>query len=124
VRSCVEPLPDILRRGVDPFRAGVISNLGLGFRCKLRKAGVPHNTSFRGVYDFSGRVPFDQLFRRFTDAPGERALMMVHPGTVDDALRAADSLTGQREVELAFLASDACALSLADRGIGLRRLFP
>lgn len=124
VRCCVEPLPAILRRGVDPFRAGVISSLGQGFRRRLEALGVPHNTSFRGVYDFSGRVPFDTLFRRFTDAPGPRALMMVHPGMVDAALQAADCLTYQREVEYTFLASDACALSLADRRISLRRLFP
>lgn len=124
VRSCVEPLPAILRRGVDPFRAAIISGLGHGFRRRLQALGVPHNTSFRGVYDFSGRVPFDRLFRRFTDAPGPRALMMIHPGKVDDALRAADCLTAQREVEFAFLASDACVLSLAERGISLRRLFP
>ncbi|MCR6631609.1 MAG: ChbG/HpnK family deacetylase [Magnetospirillum sp.] len=124
VRSCVEPFPAILRRGVDPFRASVIAALGLGFRRRLEREGVPHNTSFRGVYDFSARVPFAELFRRFTDAPGERALVMVHPGKVDDALRAADCLTGQREVELTFLASEECVLSLAGRGIGLRRLFP
>lgn len=124
IRSCVEPLPSILRRGVDPVRALVISLLGLGFRRRLRALGIPHNTSFRGVYDFSGRVPFDRLFRRFTDAPGERTLMMVHPGKMDDALRAADTLTHQREVEFAFLASDSCAFSLAERKITLRRLFP
>jgi hypothetical protein len=123
IRSCVEPFPAIAARGIDPVRASIIAALGLGFRRQLNALAVPHNTSFRGVYDFSGRVPFGELFRRFTDAPGPRALMMVHPGKVDDALRAADILTGQREVELAFLASDACALSLADRGLSLRRLF-
>ncbi|MBX9635230.1 MAG: ChbG/HpnK family deacetylase [Magnetospirillum sp.] len=124
VRSCVEPVPAILARRVDPIRAMIISALGLGFRCRLRAAGVPHNSSFRGVYDFSGRVPFGELFRRFTANPGPRGLMMVHPGFVDDALRAADSLTDQREAELAFLASDECALSLAQRGLSLKRLFP
>lgn len=124
IRSCVESAPSILRQGVDPFRAGVIAALGLGFRRRLGALGVPHNTEFRGVYGFSNRIPFDQVFRRFTDRPGPRTLMMVHPGKVDDALRAADSLTDQREVEFAFLASDSCPLSLAERGITLRRLFP
>ncbi|MBC7908139.1 MAG: ChbG/HpnK family deacetylase [Rhodospirillaceae bacterium] len=124
VRSCVEPAWAIAARRIDPVRALIISTLGWGFRRRLVAEGVPHNTSFRGVYDFSGRVPFGELFRRFTDAPGPRALMMVHPGVVDDALRAADSLTGQREVEFAFLRSEECALSLARRGLSLKRLFP
>lgn len=124
VRSCAEPHLTIRRRGISPLRAHVISELGRGFRRLLGSHGVPHNLSFRGVYDFSGKVPFDRLFRTFTDHPGKRALMMVHPGIVDDALRAADSLTGQREVEYAFLASDDCAASLAERGIALARLFP
>lgn len=124
IRSCVEPWPAILARGIDPVRAVIISSLGLGFRRRLTALDVPHNTSFRGVYDFSNRRPFSQVFRIFTDRPGPRALMMVHPGFVDEDLTAADSLTGQREVEFAFLASDECALSLADRGLSLKRLFP
>lgn len=124
VRSCFEPFDAIVRRGVDPFRASVISGLGMAFRWRLHRLGVPHNTSFRGVYDFSGRIAYAELFRRFTDRPGERTLMMLHPGRVDEALKAADGLTAQREVELHFLASDACVLSLAERGISLRRLFP
>lgn len=124
VRCCVEPAAAIVARRVDPFRALVISALGHGFLRRLKAAGVPHNSSFRGVYDFSGRVPYGELFRRFTADPGPRALMMVHPGFVDDELRAADSLTDQREVELAFLSSDECALSLARRGLSLKRLFP
>ena len=85
----------------------------------MRAEGIPHNRSFRGVYDFSGKVPYGELFRVFTHAPGPGTLVMCHPGQVDDALRACEWLTDQREVEWRFLASDACALSLADRGITL-----
>ncbi len=124
VRSCFEPHRAILRRGVSPFRAQVIAELGRDLRRRLERDHVPHNTSFRGVYDFSGRVPFTDLFATFTDRPTGRTLVMVHPGLVDDALREADSLTGQREVEYRFLASDACPRSLAERGIPLARLVP
>lgn len=124
VRSCLEPSLGILTRRVSPLRALVISNLGRVFRRRLEQAGVPHNRSFRGVYDFSGKVAFSQLFRRFTTDPGPDCLMMVHPGMVDDALRQADSLTTQRQVEYRFLASEACVLDLAERGIALSRLFP
>jgi predicted glycoside hydrolase/deacetylase ChbG (UPF0249 family) len=124
VRSCFEPHRAILRRGVSPLRAHVISELGRGFRRRLEREHVPHNSSFRGVYDFSGRVPFDRLFATFTDHPHGRTLVMVHPGLVDDALREADTLTGQREVEYRFLASDECVRSLERRHIVLARLVP
>lgn len=124
VRSCLEPSLGILTRRISPLRALVIANLGRVFRRRLEQAAIPHNRSFRGVYDFSGKVPFDQLFRRFTADPGPDCLMMVHPGLVDEALCAVDSLTGQREVEYRFLASDSCVLGLAERGIALSPLFP
>jgi chitin disaccharide deacetylase len=119
VRSCWENPLAIVRRGIDPLRATIIALLGVGLRRRLRAEGIPHNRSFRGVYDFSGKVAYAELFRRFTDAPGPETLVMCHPGQVDEALRACEWLTDQREVEWRFLQSDACALSLADRGITL-----
>ncbi len=122
VRSCWEPPLAILARGVDRGRALAISELGRVFRTRLRQRGIPHNSSFRGVYDLSGRVPYAQLFATFTAAPGPRTLVMCHPGWVDAPLRDADCLTDQREAELRFLSSEECGRSLADRGIRLARL--
>ena len=122
VRSCWENPLAIMARGVDPLRASIIALLGLRLRWMLKAAGVPHNRSFRGVYDFSGAVAYGELFRRFTDCPAPRTLVMCHPGEVDDALRACEWLTGQREVEYRFLASDDCQTSLAQRGIRLSGL--
>lgn len=124
IRSCWDRPQDILRRGVDPVRALIISELGRVFRWRLKRLGVPHNTSFRGVYDFSGRIPFGRLFRAFTHAPQGATLIMVHPGYVDECLLGLDSLTHQRRVELDFLASDQAPLSLADRHLTWGRLFP
>ncbi|MBI3446726.1 MAG: ChbG/HpnK family deacetylase [Magnetospirillum sp.] len=121
VRSCWENPLAIIRRGVDPIRATIIALLGIGLRLRLRAEGAPHNHSFRGVYDFSGKVAYDQLFGIFTQSPGPGTLVMCHPGEVDEALRACEWLTDQREVEWRFLESDACALSLADRHITLAR---
>ncbi len=122
VRSCVESWPTLLARNVSPVRALVISSLGLVFRRQLQARGIPHNASFRGVYDFSGRVPFATLFQRFLSPAKEGALMMVHPGWVDAELERVDGLTTQREVEARFLASDAFVLLLAEHGTSLRRL--
>lgn len=119
VRSCWENPLAIARRGVDPIRATIIALLGIGLRRRMRAEGIPHNRSFRGVYDFSGKVAYAELFRIFSQAPGPGTLIMCHPGQVDEALRACEWLTDQREVEWKFLASDAFPLSLADRGITL-----
>jgi predicted glycoside hydrolase/deacetylase ChbG (UPF0249 family) len=124
VRSCWESPAAIAARGVDPVRTAVIAIIAWRFRRMLDAAGVPHNRSFRGVYDLTDRVPYPDLFRRFTDRPGPATLVMCHPGLVDDALRACEHVTTQREVEYRFLASDQPVLELAARGVGLRRLCP
>ncbi|MDO8605229.1 MAG: ChbG/HpnK family deacetylase [Phaeospirillum sp.] len=122
VRSCWENPLAIAARGIDPVRATIIALLGLRLRWMLKAAGAPHNHSFRGVYDFSGKVAYAELFRRFTDRPGPRTLVMCHPGEVDEALKACEWLTDQREVEYRFLASEDCAASLKQRGITLSSL--
>ena len=119
VRSCWEPPLAILSRGVDRGRALIISELGRAFRRRLERNGVPHNRSFRGVYDLSDRVPYGRLFEAFTDRPASATLVMCHPGLVDAALIAADCLTDRREAEFRFLASAECAASLARRDITL-----
>jgi len=122
VRSCWDNPLAILGRGIDPARAGLIAVLGIGLRLRLRRAKIRHNRSFRGVYDFSGRVPYPDLFKRFTDRPGPGTLVMCHPGEVDEALRACERLTDQRAVEYAFLGSDEMMRGLTDRGLVLAPL--
>lgn len=126
IRLCREPRRAILRRGVAVPKALLISELGGPLAALVRTAGLPANTSFRGVYDFSGRVPFGELMRRFlapapAGAPAGRTLVMVHPGIPDGALRAADPLVDQRRVEHDFLAGDAFAALLAALGVRLGR---
>ncbi len=122
IRSCWESPFTIMARGIDPVRATIIAVLGLGLRRRLKAAGARHNQSFRGVYDFSGKVSYDALFRIFTDSPAPGTLVMCHPGEVDEALKACEWLTDQREVEYRFLASEDCSRSLAGRGLTLKRL--
>lgn len=124
VRSCWENPLKIWARGIDPVRATVIAVLGWRLRRKLVAAGAGHNRSFRGVYDFSGRVPYSRLFDGFTDRPGPATLVMCHPGEVDEALRACEWVTDQREVEYRFLHGDECARSLSRRGLVLVPLRP
>ena len=123
VRSCWESPLALYRRGVDQVRASIIALLGREWHRMMIRHGVPHNQSFRGVYDLTDRVPFETLFAAFTHAPAPRTLVMVHPGHVDEALRAADCLTDQRETEFAFLAGETCGRMLAQRGLSLAKLF-
>jgi predicted glycoside hydrolase/deacetylase ChbG (UPF0249 family) len=122
IRCCWEPPAAVVARGIDVARALVISELGRGLRRRLVAQGVPHNRSFRGVYDLTDRIPYDRLLRAFTDRPPPATLVMCHPGVVDDALRAADSLTDRREAEYRTLDSEACGREFAARGIRLARL--
>ena len=123
VRSCWENPRAIWRRGIDAARATIIGLLGWEWHRMMAKQGVPHNGSFRGVYDLTDRVPFAELFQVFAGQPSANTLVMVHPGHVDQALIDADCLTDQRENEYAFLASERCAEILASNGLVMGKLF-
>lgn len=121
VRSCREPLAALLARRVAVPKALVVGALGGGFPVRAARAGFASNDSFRGIYDFTDRVPYRSLFRRFLRGPGRRVLIHCHPGRVDTALEAADPLTAPRERELAYLGSPACGDDLAAAGVAVGR---
>ena len=93
--------------------------LSLGFRRAAARRGVATNPAFAGAYDFAGKTPFAKRFLSFVEGLPDGGLVMVHPGHVDAALAALDSLTEQREREFEFLNSDAFPALLADHGIAL-----
>ncbi len=126
LRDGREPATAILRRGVSPGKALFISWLGTGLGQAIDFGRLPANGSFRGVYDFSGRVPFGDLMARFltpptSPDPARPPLVMVHPGFPDDELRQVDPITDQRQVEYDFLASDRFASQLAERNLAVAR---
>lgn len=121
VRDCVEAPARSLRRGVAAPKALFISALGLPLRRLLRSAGIPANDGFSGLHDFGATQPLAAKMRRFLAELGPLPLVHVHPGRVDEALRACDSLTTPREAELAYLASDAFAGELAANGLFIAR---
>ena len=117
VRCCGEPLPAILRRGIEPLKSAVIALQGRRLARRLRAAGIPANGSFRGVYGFAG--DYGALFSRFLAGQGARPLIMCHPGHVDAELAAVDSVTVQREVEWRYFRSDSFPTALAAAGYRL-----
>src|SRR5215467_13192229 len=68
------------------------------------------------------RLGLTGLFDRFLQCPGSRMLIMCHPGRSDPELRQIDSLTSQRNAELAFLLSDAWPQLLVKNRLQLGRL--
>lgn len=110
MRTITEPLTAILRRGVDPIKAAVLSGIGARHAALVRRTGVPRNDSLRGAYNFGPDVPYGKLFRRFLGDFGPcpaRPLIFCHPGHVDAGLRARSTLLDARAREFAYFASAA-----------------
>lgn len=121
LRYPASPARDSLVHRVALRRVAVINLLGLGFRRRGRRAGIPGNGTFRGVRDIAGEPPFEQLFQRFVRRLGERPLIMCHPGNEGDPF-AADVCAGAeaRRDEYRFLASPRFPEILAAHGLVLR----
>jgi hypothetical protein len=120
LRSCWEPPAETMRRGVDAFRALIITQLGRPLDRLTRRAGIRTNHGFRGIYDFEGDYP--ALFSRFIERPEAGMLVMCHPGHADSVLAELDPVTGSRERELAFFLSPAFRAVLDRRNLALARL--
>lgn len=117
LRDCREPLARARARRVGFAKAVTVGTLALGLKREAARTGVPTNDSFRGLYDFSERMPYRDVFRAALTGPGNRILVHCHPGRVDDELRALDPLQEPRERELAYLASEECGADLAAAGV-------
>ncbi|MFC7335205.1 ChbG/HpnK family deacetylase [Rhodocista pekingensis] len=121
VRNCYEPPGAILRRGVAPVRALVLSALAAGFPAEAARAGVPCNDGFRGVHAFDPADDPAVRFDRLLAGVRGRVLVNCHPGLVDETLRAVDPVHAPREAEYRFLSGDAFPGLLAARGLRLGR---
>ena len=96
--------------------------LGRGFRGKARAAGFSTNDGFAGFSDFVAGGDYAADFATYLTAPGEKPLVMCHPGRVDDELARLDPVTFSRETELGFLLSDRFTEALATANARLARL--
>jgi predicted glycoside hydrolase/deacetylase ChbG (UPF0249 family) len=121
LRSCHEPVAQARARGIGFGKALTIGTLGLGLEAHAARFGIPTNDSFRGLYDFSERPAYAEVFRRSLTGPGKRILVHCHPGHVDEELRALDPLLEPREREFAYLSSPECGEALDAAGMRLGR---
>ncbi len=97
----VTPAPAALH-GLD-LKGRLIGLFGRGFARDAARLGLATNTGFAGAYDFSADHDFATLLTHFLSGVPDGAVVMVHPGHVDDPLTARDPVTHQREVEFEVL---------------------
>ncbi len=123
LRLCNESHVATLKRGIEIPKSILISSLGRGLRKLARRHTVAGNSSFRGIYDFSNRVPFGTLMDRFVEDIPPRGLVMCHPGIPDEELRALDPVVDQRRVEYDWLGGHGLPSLLARQNLRLSRFF-
>jgi hypothetical protein len=100
-------------------KALVLDVLSAQFRRKAARANMGFNPAFAGAYDYAAAPDFGEMMRQFLEGLPEGGLVMCHPGFVDDILVSLDPLTGQREREYVYLASDAFPALLAANNVTL-----
>ena len=88
-------------------KALLLDFLSAQFRRRAGRAGIATNPAFAGAYDFSRKPDYGALMRGFLDGLPEGGVVMCHPGFVDETLVSLDPMTTVREIEHAFLGSDA-----------------
>ncbi|MDP2803825.1 MAG: ChbG/HpnK family deacetylase [Phreatobacter sp.] len=101
------------------LKGQVIAGLSRGLRRLLARHGVPTNPAFSGAYDFRQASNFAAIFPTFLTRLPDAALVMVHPGHVDEALRGVDPVHEPRAHEYTYLAGDAFPADLATAGFVL-----
>lgn len=103
LRDSADRSSKILRRRVAAPKALVVAALTAGFGRQARAAGFVLNDSFAGFSTF-GNIPYAAEFEMFLLAPGDRAMIMCHPGLADGEPAGHDPIAHRRTEEQDFLA--------------------
>jgi len=121
VRVCTSTVAAIARRGVARRRALIVDRLSRPLARMVRREAVAANDDFRGVNDLHS-LDVAPEFEAWLAGPGERPLIMCHPGRVDDRLASRDPVLARREAELAYLSGPRFADALAARDLAVAPL--
>jgi chitin disaccharide deacetylase len=121
IRTTAEEPLAVVKRGVSVAKALTMTLLGRSQELLAHEFGIRTNNGFSGVYDFSNKVPYRDLFKRFVSGGRDRMLIMCHPGYSDDLLKTLDSVIEQREIELAYFNGDEFLGDLDQAGFRLAR---
>ncbi len=122
VRNTEEKLKTIFLRNISCVKAIIISIFGKRFKDLAKKNLIRTNDGFSGVYNFSTKVNFVNLFSKFIQYSGHKHLIMVHPGHSDEILMSLDKVNYTRDIEFDFLLSDKF-LKIVGKKKKLKKLF-
>jgi predicted glycoside hydrolase/deacetylase ChbG (UPF0249 family) len=120
LRDCADRPWRILARRISVGKALSVAWFARGFADEAAASGFPVNRGFSGFSSFAGSN-YGREFDAGLRLPGERHLVMCHPGWVDAALAAIDPVTVSREVELRFLLSAEFEAAMARHDMTLVR---
>jgi predicted glycoside hydrolase/deacetylase ChbG (UPF0249 family) len=74
-----------VRNAAIPLRQCTLKSLlislpGHALKRKLRKAGIPTNNGFGGIYSYSKFIHYPQYLKTFLSTVSDKGIIMVHPG--------------------------------------------
>ena len=105
IRNTYETNLRIFRRNICLTKTYLLSFYGYFFKKKLNKKNFQTNNGFSGIYNFSDKTNYRNIFRKFIKYINNNHLLMVHPGVSDDTLEKIDPVTKTRDIEREFLLS-------------------
>lgn len=123
IRNSSENLSSILVRRVSILKCLTLSMIGNLFKNRLIKENIKTNNGFSGIYDFSKKRDYANLFEKFIIKNSNNHLIMVHPGFSDKMLINIDSVTVTRDFEYEFFSSTTFFDILKKNNINLKKLF-
>ena len=99
VRDPSDRVGAIFSRRVAAPKALAVAALAIGFGRAARKRGLHTNDSFAGFSPFDEREPYAAELEQALSMPGERHLVMCHPGHPDAELASLDPVVNRRRME-------------------------
>ncbi len=106
IRDPSDRLSSIWARHSATAKAITVAALAIGFHGAVRSRGLRTNDSFAGFSDFNVDQPYAEELERALLQPGERHIVMCHPGHPDAELAGLDPVVARRRMEYDALMSN------------------
>jgi chitin disaccharide deacetylase len=119
LRDPSDGIVPIIRREVGANKALLVKGIAIGFRAAATAAGFTTNEGFSGFSPLDPKISGERVITRAFSSLGSRPVIMCHPGYVEPSLRDIDPVVESRPAELAYLASEAFGLFMAERDFEL-----